>query len=58
MFLVQREDGRELAIAEDIDPAYGEALREATAAGVETLCYGCRMSTDEIRVAGPLPAAF
>jgi len=58
MYLVQREDGRELAFAEDIDPAYGAALREATAAGVEVLCYGCRLTTDEIRVAAPVPVAF
>ncbi len=54
VFLVQREDGKAFAPAADIDPAYAKALQMATAAGVEALCYGCRLSPAEIRVAKPV----
>jgi len=45
-------------IAEDIDPAYGAALREARAAGVETLCATCRVTPEGITLADPLPLAL
>jgi sugar fermentation stimulation protein A len=53
-FLVQRADARAFAPAADIDPAYAEGLARARAAGVEVLCYGCRVSPREIVVAEPL----
>jgi len=55
VYLAQREDSSRFAIASDIDPAYQRALDDATSRGVEILCYGCRMSTTEIRVGTPLP---
>ncbi len=58
VYLVQREDGNGFRIAGDIDPVYADALRDATAAGVEVLCYGCRLSVDEIRVTAPVPVAL
>lgn len=36
--------------AEEIDPAYAAALREAVAAGVEVLAYGAAISTEEVRL--------
>lgn len=54
MFLVQREDSRRFALAADIDPTYARSFSAATAAGVEALCYGCRLSHEEIRVAEPI----
>ena len=54
VYLVQRHDADSFAIARDIDPAYGDALDAALDAGVETLCYGCRLSVDGIAVTGPL----
>ena len=36
--------------AEEIDPAYAAALREAVAAGVEVLAYGVELTPDEVRV--------
>ncbi|WP_313285106.1 DNA/RNA nuclease SfsA [Stutzerimonas kunmingensis] len=41
--------------AEEIDPAYAAALREAQAAGVEVLAYGVDISVEELRIAGRLP---
>ncbi|GFM57412.1 sugar fermentation stimulation protein [Pseudomonas cichorii] len=36
--------------AEEIDPAYTTALREAVAAGVEVLAYGVQLTPEEIRI--------
>jgi sugar fermentation stimulation protein A len=48
LFMVQRDDGDRFAIADDIDPAYGEAFREALSAGVKATCIKCRVSEAEI----------
>lgn len=53
-FLVQRQDCHRFAVAADVDPAYAAALHEARSRGVETICYGCRVSPAEIAVDGPL----
>jgi sugar fermentation stimulation protein A len=58
MFLVQRDDAMELALAGDIDPHYVERFKAATAAGVETLVYCCRLSEHEIAVHRRLPLVF
>ncbi|MDB5981932.1 MAG: sugar fermentation stimulation protein [Pseudomonas sp.] len=36
--------------AEEIDPAYAAALREAVAAGVEVLAYGVQLTPEEVRI--------
>ena len=54
MYLAQREDGDWLALADDIDPAYAEAFKRATAVGVEALCYRCDVSTWDIRISRQL----
>ena len=54
LYVVQRADAEAFAPADDIDPAYGRALREAVAAGVEALCYRADVSTTAIRLARPL----
>ncbi len=41
--------------ADDIDPAYGAALREAASRGVEVLAVGARVTARSIRVEGALP---
>ncbi len=58
MYLVQRADSPCFAIAADIDPVYAEGLLTAMKAGVEVLCYGCRLNKHGIRMAKPVPLAF
>jgi sugar fermentation stimulation protein A len=50
LYLVQRMDCDRFAIARDVDPAYDAGLKVAMERGVEVLCYGCRLSTEEIAV--------
>lgn len=40
--------------AQEIDPGYAEALREALAAGVEVLAYGVQLTPEEIFIDRPL----
>jgi len=58
LYLVQRADSPAFAIAADIDPDYAEGLRVAMKAGVEALCYGCKLNKHGISVAKPVPLAF
>ncbi len=55
LFLVQRADCARVSPADEIDPAYGEALRRALRAGVEALALGARVSARAIRVERTLP---
>ena len=55
LFVVQRADCDRVEPADDIDPAYGAALREAASRGVEVLAVGARVSPSRIRVEGALP---
>lgn len=55
LFIVQREDAVALSPADDLDPAYGEGLRAAAAAGVEILAYDCTIGMEEIRVRRAVP---
>jgi sugar fermentation stimulation protein A len=55
LYVVQRTDCRRFAIAADIDPAYGAALKRAMAAGVEAISYGCAIEMTGIGVAEPMP---
>ncbi len=48
LFLIGREDGRGFAPADAIDPAYGKALRQARADGVEILAYRTHVSPDKM----------
>lgn len=58
LYLVQRGDCDRFGIAADIDPTYAAELRRAMAAGVEVLCYACRLALDGISVDGRLPVAL
>jgi sugar fermentation stimulation protein A len=48
LFLIQRTDVKRFALAGDLDPAYSDAFREASAAGVEAMAFSCRLSPEEI----------
>ncbi len=54
-YLVQRSDCDHFRLAEDIDPGYAAGLRSAMAAGVEILCYSCRVTPQAIEVDRPVP---
>jgi sugar fermentation stimulation protein A len=55
LYVVQRTDCVGFTVADDIDPAYGQAFREALAGGVESWCRACTISLDRIDLAAPLP---
>lgn len=57
LFVVQRQDARSFAVASDLDPAFARALGVARAAGVETLCYGCALSPEQIVLDKAVPIA-
>ena len=44
--------------AQGIGAAYAKGLAAARKAGVEVLCYGCKLSKSEIRIDSLLPLAF
>jgi sugar fermentation stimulation protein A len=56
-YLVQRTDCASFRLAGDVDPVYTAASTAARAAGVEMIAYACRISEQEIAVAGRLPIA-
>ncbi len=55
VYLVQREDCDSFAIAGDLDPTYAETLVGARAAGVEAICYACKLTTQSITLDRALP---
>ncbi|MEL6747226.1 MAG: DNA/RNA nuclease SfsA, partial [Pseudomonadota bacterium] len=55
VFLIQRADTQRFALAGDIDPAYVEAYRAATAAGVEAIALVCDVSPTQILAARTVP---
>jgi sugar fermentation stimulation protein A len=57
VYVVQRSDCAAFAVAEDIDPVYAGAFREALAGGVEAVCRACTIGLDGIELAMPLPIA-
>jgi sugar fermentation stimulation protein A len=57
-FFVSRAGVNRFAPADDIDPAYGAALRDAEAAGVELLAYSTRVRPDRLEIHRRLPIAL
>ena len=58
VYLAQRQDGQSFTVAGDIDPEYLKTLITVTKAGVEAICYSCKLTTKEIKVATPVPLDF
>lgn len=54
-FFVARADCQRFRPADEIDPAYGDALRQVTAAGVEALAYRTRFGRRRIELVDRLP---
>ena len=54
LYLVQRTDCRQMTLAADLDPAYAEAWRCATQAGVETLAFDCHITPDGVDFGQPI----
>ena len=54
-YFVQREDATIFKPADDVDPDYGQGLREAHAKGVEIIVYDAKVSIEEINLGKPLP---
>lgn len=48
MFVVQREDCDKFKPCDDIDPVYGQLLREAAMNGVKIRCWACEINHDSI----------
>ena len=57
-FLVQRSDARVFRPAEEIDPAFAQALQAAAAAGVEVLAYRAEVSPERIQVVERVPTTL
>ena len=55
LFCCSRAGTRKIRPADEIDPSYGETLREAARAGVEIMAYACDVSTDEVFLTEALP---
>lgn len=54
-FCVQRGDVERVRPADEVDPLYGDTLRQALAAGVEALAYRARVTPGEIVLEKALP---
>lgn len=55
LFVIQMEDVKHLHPNDVTDPAFGKALREAAAAGVEVLAYDCTVTPDSVILKAPVP---
>lgn len=58
LFVVQRADCSEVRPADDIDPAYGQALRRAVSSGVEVLALRARVTARRIAMERMLPVVL
>ncbi|MDE0895103.1 MAG: DNA/RNA nuclease SfsA, partial [Planctomycetota bacterium] len=54
-FFVSRSDVKSFRPADDIDPKYAAALREAAKAGVEVMAWSVRVQRDSIELCTELP---
>ncbi|MBU1746133.1 MAG: DNA/RNA nuclease SfsA [Chloroflexi bacterium] len=55
LFIAQRDDVDAISPEDDIDPAFGVALRAAERAGVRLLAYTCQIALDHIALGHPVP---
>jgi len=57
LYVIQIGSATSLAVARDIDPAYGQAFDASRRAGLEAMAFTCRISLDGITLANPVPIA-
>lgn len=55
LFVVQRPDAGAFSPNDSTDPAFGRALREAVAAGVEAYAYTCRVTPRRVTLGRRIP---
>ena len=55
LFVIQMEDVQYLHPNDATDPAFSEALRQATKAGVQVLAMDCHVSPDRMMLQNPVP---
>ncbi len=54
LFVIQMADVTYLHPNDGTDPAFGKALREAAGAGVQVLAVDCAVTTDTMKIGGPV----
>ena len=57
-FIIQMEGMRQFSPNDHTPPAFGQALREAPAAGVRVLALGCTVTPDSLTVTHTVPVAL
>lgn len=57
-FVIQMEDVTDFAPNDDTHPAFGAALRQAAAAGVQVEAYSCRVTPDSMTIHRPVPVVL
>ncbi|HQE61256.1 MAG TPA: DNA/RNA nuclease SfsA [Candidatus Latescibacteria bacterium] len=55
LFVAQRNDVDEIRPAEEIDPVFASAMKDAKKAGVDFFGFRCEVSLDGIRLGSPVP---
>ena len=58
VFVVQMADVTRFSPNDDTHPAFGAALREAAAQGVQVHAYWCRVTPDTLEIAGEVPVVL
>lgn len=58
LFVIQMADVQYLHPNDGTDPAFGKALREAAAAGVQILAMECRVTPDTMELCRPVPVVL
>ena len=58
LFVIQMQDVKQLHPNDATDPAFGKALREAAAAGVQILAVDCDVTEDTMVIRAPVPVVL
>ncbi|QPJ66606.1 MAG: DNA/RNA nuclease SfsA [Candidatus Nitrohelix vancouverensis] len=55
LFVSQRSDACKVVPQDDVDPRFGEALRDAAKAGVQLLAYNCKVTNSTVTLDRAIP---